>query len=114
MAEFESRGFYVSTASPQASSHYRVGADLLLSAWRRAEVAFANTNCAECARLLDLAMKDVARIGGGGVQRKIVEDMLLLASMRSGESRRARDLLDRRLHRQPSQRDTFWRHQIEA
>lgn len=80
----------------------------------RAAIAFANANYAECARLLDPSMKDVARIGGSGAQRQIVEDMLLLALMRSGESRKARDLLDRRLHRRPSQRDTLWRHQIEA
>ena len=80
----------------------------------RAAIAFANADYAECARLLDPAMKDVARIGGSGAQRQIIEDMLLLALMRSGESRKARDLLDLRLHRRPSQRDTRWRHQIEA
>jgi len=39
--------------------------------------------------------------------------MLLLALMRSGESAKARDLLDRRLHRRPSQRDARWRHHVE-
>jgi hypothetical protein len=79
-----------------------------------AAVAFANAGYAECTRILEPVAGDVARVGGSGAQREIIEDMLLLALMRSGESRKARDLLDRRLHRRPSQRDARWRRQIEA
>jgi hypothetical protein len=52
---------------------------------------------------------EVVRIGGSGAQREMIEDMLLLALMHSGEVEKARTLLDRRLHRRPSLRDTRWR-----
>ncbi|RXG96198.1 tetratricopeptide repeat protein [Bradyrhizobium zhanjiangense] len=80
----------------------------------RAALAFANTDYAECMRILEPVAADVARVGGSGAQREIIEDMLLLAFMRSGDSAKARDLLDRRLHRRPSQRDARWRGQIEV
>jgi hypothetical protein len=38
--------------------------------------------------------------------------MLLLALMRGGEIRKARDLLDRRLSRRPSPRDAAWRDRL--
>jgi hypothetical protein len=41
-----------------------------------------------------------------------VEDTLLVALMRSGEAAKARALLDRRLHRRPSPRDTRWYRQL--
>jgi hypothetical protein len=44
----------------------------------------------------------------------MIEDMLLLALIRSGEAARARDLLDRRLHRRPSLRDSRWRSSVAA
>jgi hypothetical protein len=56
----------------------------------------------------------LSRAGGSGAQRQIIDDMLLLALMRSGQSAKARDLLDRRLHRRPSQRDARWRRQVEV
>ena len=80
----------------------------------RAALAFASAEYAECARILQSVAGDVARIGGSGAQREVIEDMLLLALMRSGESAKARDLLDRRLHRRPSQRDARWRRHIEV
>lgn len=80
----------------------------------RAAIAFAKADYAECVRILEPAAADVARIGGSGAQREIIKDMLLLALMRSGESAKARDLLDCRLHRRPSQRDARWHRQIEA
>jgi len=51
----------------------------------------------------------VVRIGGSHAQREMIEDMLLIALMKSGEAAKARDLLDRRLHRRPSLRDARWR-----
>jgi hypothetical protein len=38
-----------------------------------------------------------------------MEDMLLVALMKSEEPGKARTLLDERLHRRPSPRDTHWR-----
>ena len=72
----------------------------------RAALAFAEDDYAGCARILEPVAGEVVRIGGSGAQREIIEDMLLLALMRSGEAAKARALLDRRLHRRPSPRDT--------
>jgi hypothetical protein len=74
----------------------------------RAALAFANDDYAGCARILEPVAAEVVRIGGSGAQREMMEDMLLLALMRSGESVKAGELLDRRLHRRPSARDTRW------
>ncbi|XVN20497.1 hypothetical protein QZH46_12295 [Pseudomonas corrugata] len=48
------------------------------------------------------------RIGGSGAQREIVQDTLLVALIRAGEVKKARVLLNRRLHRRPSPRDSRW------
>jgi hypothetical protein len=74
----------------------------------RAALAFAEEDYAGCARVLEPVAAEVVRIGGSGAQREMMEDMLLLALMRSGEAVKARELLDRRLHRRPSPRDTRW------
>lgn len=74
----------------------------------RAALAFAEEDYAACARILEPVAAEVVRIGGSGAQREVVEDTLLLALMRSGETAKARALLDRRLHRRPSPRDTRW------
>lgn len=74
----------------------------------RAALAFAEEDYAGCARILEPVAAEVVRIGGSGAQREVVEDTLILALMRSGETARAHALLDRRLHRRPSPRDTRW------
>ncbi len=74
----------------------------------RAALAFAEEDYAACARILEPVAAEVVRIGGSGAQREMIEDMLLLALMRSGEAVKAGQLLDRRLHRRPSSRDTRW------
>jgi hypothetical protein len=74
----------------------------------RAALAFVQDDHAGCARILEPVTAEVVRIGGSGAQREMIEDMLLLALMRSGEAVKARKLLDRRLHRRPSPRDTRW------
>ena len=80
----------------------------------RAALAFAREDYAGCVRLLEPAAHEVVRIGGSGAQREMVEDMLLLSLMRSGEVAKAHALLDRRLHRRPSGRDARWRAQLAA
>jgi hypothetical protein len=80
----------------------------------RAAVAFADGQYALAAEILEPVAHDVVRIGGSGAQREIVQDTLLVALMRSGEAMKARDLLDRRLHRRPSPRDARWREQLSA
>lgn len=80
----------------------------------RAALAFADGNYANCVRILEPMAGDVARIGGSGAQREVVEDTLLVALMRSGEATKAGVLLDERLHRRPSPRDTLWKSRIAA
>jgi hypothetical protein len=75
----------------------------------RAIAAYADGDCAGCARLLQPAMRDVSRIGGSHAQREVMEDLLLVALMRGGEPAQALMLLDARLHRRPSPRDERWR-----
>ena len=74
----------------------------------RAALAFAEEDYAGCVRILEPVATEVVRIGGSGAQREVVEDTLLLALMRSGETAKAGALLDRRLHRRPSPRDARW------
>ena len=74
----------------------------------RALAAFADEDYATCVRELAPVLTDVVRIGGSRAQRELIEDTFLVALMRSGELPRARALLDARLHRRPSLRDTRW------
>jgi len=80
----------------------------------RAALAFMDGDYAGCARILEPMAGEVARIGGSGAQREVVDDTLLVALMRSGEAVRARTLLDERLHRRPSPRDALWKSQVAA
>jgi hypothetical protein len=75
----------------------------------RAARAFAAQKFGDCAKILEPVAAEVVRIGGSHAQREMIEDTLLIALMKSGEAARARDLLDRRLHRRPSPRDARWR-----
>ncbi|KTT33107.1 hypothetical protein NS201_06260 [Pseudomonas oryzihabitans] len=74
----------------------------------RALLAFTDEDYQGCAGLLEPVRADVARIGGSGAQREVIEDTLLVALMRGGEHAKAQALLDERLHRRPSQRDRQW------
>ena len=74
----------------------------------RAMRAFASEDYPACVGRLEGVLGEVARIGGSHAQREIIEDTFLVALIRSGDLPRARALLDRRLHRRPSPRDTRW------
>ncbi|TDH59916.1 tetratricopeptide repeat protein [Dankookia rubra] len=91
-----------------------LGAGPVVPAVCRAALAFADADYADCARILEPVTCEVVRIGGSGAQREMLEDMLLIALMRSGEAAKARALLDRRLHRRPSPRDARWLGQLAA
>ena len=80
----------------------------------RASLAFAEEDYPACARLLEPVAAEVVRIGGSGAQREVVEDTLFLALIRSGETAKARTLLDRRLHRRPSPSDVRWHDLLTA
>jgi hypothetical protein len=75
----------------------------------RALVAFADKDHAACVQTLAPVLGEVVRIGGSHAQRELIEDTFIVALIRSGELARARTLLDARLHRRPSLRDTRWR-----
>jgi hypothetical protein len=80
----------------------------------RATLAFAGGDYKACARILEPVAAEVVRIGGSHAQREIVEDTLLVAFIKGGEPAKARELLDRRLHRRPSARDARWRAAVGA
>jgi hypothetical protein len=79
-----------------------------------AALAFADEDYAGCARILEPVAAEIVRIGGSGAQREVIEDTLVVALMRSGEVAKARTLLDRRLRRRPSPRDTRWHSRLTA
>ncbi|TWA95973.1 tetratricopeptide repeat protein [Bradyrhizobium stylosanthis] len=74
----------------------------------RALAAFADEDHAACVQALAPVLGEVVRIGGSHAQRELIEDTFIVALMRSGDLSRARTLLDARLHRRPSMRDTRW------
>lgn len=86
----------------------KLGAGGVVPAIARGALAFADGDYAACVRILEPAASEVVRIGGSGAQREIVEDTLLVALMRAGETTKARAILHRRLHRRPSPRDSRW------
>jgi hypothetical protein len=91
-----------------------LGAGPVVPAIGRAALAFADGDYAACVRTLEPVAADVVRIGGSGAQREVIEDTLLVALMRAGQTEKALALLDRRLHRRPSPRDARWRAELAA
>jgi len=85
-----------------------LGAGPVVPAIGRAAMTFAEQDYRACVRILEPVAADAARIGGSNAQREVVEDTLLVALMRGGETEKARALLHRRLHRRPSPRDARW------
>jgi hypothetical protein len=75
----------------------------------RAMQAFAGEDYTACVRALEPVLADVVRIGGSHAQRELFEDTFIVALIRSGALSRAGAMLDARLHRRPSPRDTRWR-----
>jgi len=74
----------------------------------RAALAFATEDYRVCAGILEPVAAEFVRIGGSGAQREVIEDTLVLALMRCGETAGARALLECRLGRRPSLRDKRW------
>ncbi|MGM0559482.1 MAG: tetratricopeptide repeat protein [Pseudomonadota bacterium] len=89
-----------------------LGAGPVAPALCQAVLAFAEEQYKACIGFLEPVADEVVRIGGSGAQRQMIEDMLLLAFMQGGEPSKARDLLDRRLHRRTSPRDMRWRDSV--
>lgn len=80
----------------------------------RAALAFADEKYAVCAEILEPVAHDVVRIGGSGAQREIIEDTLLASYMRSDQATKAYALLNKRLQRRPSPRDSRWLSSLTA
>ena len=89
-------------------SRGQLGAGRVAPALCRAVQAFAEGRYEACARLLEPIAHEIVRIGGSGAQREVAEDTLLVAFIRSGQASKARELLQERLHRRPSRRDSRW------
>ena len=56
----------------------------------------------------------LARIGGSHAQREVFEDTLLETYIRAGRYDEAKAMLDERLSRRSSVRDTYWMGRLEA
>jgi len=80
----------------------------------RAARAWAAGDFGGCADLLEPQAAEIARIGGSGAQREMIEDMLILSLARAGRTETARARLDRRLARRRSPRDAAWLGQLAA
>lgn len=76
--------------------------------------AFAAGDYDAAARLMGPTYPMLARIGGSHAQREVFEDTLLETYIRAGWYDAARTMLDERLSRRSSVRDTYWLGRLEA
>ena len=80
----------------------------------RAAAAFAAGDYAEAASLMGPTYPMMARIGGSHAQREVFEDTLLESYVRAGMYDEAKSMLEERLSRRSSPRDTYWMGRLEA
>jgi hypothetical protein len=71
-------------------------------------VAFAGGDYGAAADLIGPVLPEVIRVGGSGAQRELFEDTFIVACLRSGRDKAARERLTERLARRPSERDRRW------
>ncbi len=76
--------------------------------------AFASGDYDEAADLMGPTYPMLARIGGSHAQREVFEDTLLETYIRAGRYDDAKEMLDERLSRRSSVRDTYWMGRLEA
>ena len=76
--------------------------------------AFAAGDYDEAADLMGPTYPMLARIGGSHAQREVFEDTLLETYIRAGRYDEAKAMLDERLSRRSSVRDTYWMGRLEA
>ena len=74
----------------------------------RALADFMDGHYAQAARRFAAIAPEAARFAGSHAQREVIEDTHLVALIRAGEAKAARDLLNARLHRRPAARDRRW------
>ena len=80
----------------------------------RGAAAFAAGDYAEAANLMGPTYPMMARIGGSHAQREVFEDTLLESYVRAGMYDEAKTMLEERLSRRASPRDTYWMGRLEA
>jgi hypothetical protein len=80
----------------------------------KACAAFARADYEAAVEHLAPVADQVVRIGGSNAQRSVVEDMLVQAYLRAGHYAQAAALLQQRLARRPSPRDTAWLTQAQT
>ena len=80
----------------------------------RAAAAFVAGEYAEAAQLMGPTYPMLSRIGGSHAQREVFEDTLLETYIRAGMYDAAKSMLDERLSRRSSVRDTYWMGRLEA
>ena len=76
--------------------------------------AFAHEDYKEAVRYLGPLESQIVRIGGSHAQREVFEDTILEAYLRAGDLDRAEAMLQERLGRRTTVRDTFWQGRLEA
>ena len=76
--------------------------------------AFAAGDYDTAADLMGPTYPMLARIGGSHAQREVFEDTLLETYVRAGRYDEAKGMLDERLSRRSSVRDTYWLGRLEA
>ena len=76
--------------------------------------AFARKNYAESVRLFEPVFPQLVRIGGSHAQREVFEDTVLEAFIRAEQWEKAEAMLNERLGRRDSVRDTFWMGRVQA
>ena len=76
--------------------------------------AFAAGDYDEAADLMGPTYPMLARIGGSHAQREVFEDTLLETYIRAGRYDESKAMLDERLSRRSSVRDTYWMGRLEA
>ncbi len=76
--------------------------------------AFAAGDYDQAADLMGPTYPVMARIGGSHAQREVFEDTLLETYIRAGRYDDAKAMLDERLSRRSSVRDTYWMGRLEA
>ncbi len=76
--------------------------------------AFAAGDYDEAADLMGPTYPMLERIGGSHAQREVFEDTLLETYIRAGRYDEAKAMLDERLSRRSSVRDTYWMGRLEA
>ena len=76
--------------------------------------AFAREDYAEAVRMFEPVFPQLVRIGGSHAQREVFEDTVLEAYIRAEEWHKAEAMLNERLQRRDSVRDTFWSGRVQA